>query len=171
MNFTRYHQHKDVILVNPHAEVGQKKALIIQIESHREIGDGIDSFTGIDVDNVSVDYHSTPVGDCILTPTYFMPWHGNASLNRSKMLGYYDAQEMLNRMRAHMERANQLLHGTDDSGDKENLVKEITDCHSFIAEILLAMQVDLKDRFTLAITNVVGASAFEACRYNLNVKK
>ena len=154
----QYCQNDRVILVNPHADEGFPKALIIEVKSYRPISpDGdILSFMGVNVDDPEseIEYHSSPIGPGILTPTYFMTWSKNDTGGRAKTVGYYEAQDILDRFSGHtalLIEAQCALDTVTDFKEFSNYGYKINEYMISSEEIVRAIDENLKGRFSLDI--------------------
>lgn len=127
----KYKQNQTVVLVHPFLDDEDPKTTTAKITSYREVGNS-GAYTYFAESSDGTIYQSTPCCDGIITPTYF------ASLNaasESKLLGYFDFDEMSERLRKRHERLKELLNITTDQKKSEVLALDIKQTYAFLEKL------------------------------------
>ena len=127
----KYQQNQTVVLVHPFLEDEDPKTTTARITNYREVGNS-GAYTYFAEGSDGTIYQSTPCCDGIITPTYF------ASLNaasQSRLLGYFDFDEMSERLHKRHVRLKELLNATTDRKKAEALALDIKQTYIFLEKL------------------------------------
>lgn len=131
----KYTLNQKIILVNPYVTDGNPQSLMVQIDSCRFLDDEarVSVFEAVKVGEQE-RYQSTPLNSLITTPVYFVREYEEDSGRAFDC--YYEAQDLLCRLRKRLEAINSDTTVCVDGGMLNKLYAELESVNNYISMII-----------------------------------